>query len=109
MARTASAGKPKKATGSFGTSVRDKATDFKNAKPVKPSQAKKSEMAASLPPKPSKLDEAKPSLKQTQQMKTDAAAKTIEHQIQARIDKNRAFIGSLQALASPPPYATSLL
>ena len=29
-ARTASAGKPKKAVGSFGTSVRDKANDFKN-------------------------------------------------------------------------------
>ena len=39
-------------------------------------------MAQTLPPRSTKLDEgAKPSIKVQQQMKHDAAAKTIEHQI----------------------------
>ena len=47
-------------------------------------------MMASLPPKkPSKLDEVKPSIKEVQQQKLDAATKTVESQIQARIDKNK--------------------
>ena len=75
--RTASAGKPKKTVGSFGTSVRDKASDFKN--PPRQGQVKKSAMLASLPPKkPSKLDEVKPSVKEVQQQKLDAATKTVE-------------------------------
>ena len=107
-ARTASAGQPKKAVGSFGTSVRDKTNDFKN--PPKQSQVKKSTMMASLPPKkPSKLDEVKPSLKEVQQQKLDAATRTVESQIQARIDKNKQFIATLQGMAKPPPYASSLL
>ena len=75
--RTASAGKPKKTVGSFGTSVRDKANDFKN--PPRQGQVKKSAMLASLPPKkPSKLDEVKPSVKEVHQQKLDAATKTVE-------------------------------
>ena len=42
-------------------------------------QVKKSTMMASLPPKkPSKLDEVKPSIKEVQQQKLDAATKTVE-------------------------------
>ena len=42
-------------------------------------------------------------------MKFDAAARTVEAQIQARIDKNRAFIDRLKSMETPPPYADSLL
>ena len=61
------------------------------------------------PPRPPKPEVHKPSVKEQQTMKFDAAARTVEAQIQARIDKNRAFIDKLQAMEAPPPYADSLL
>ena len=42
-------------------------------------------------------------------MKLDAASRTVESQMQDRIDKNRAFLDKLRALDPAPPYATSLL
>ena len=61
------------------------------------------------PPRPPKPEVHKPSVKEQQEKKFDAAARTVEAQIQARIDKNRAFIDRLKAMDNPPPYADSLL
>ena len=36
-------------------------------------------------------------------------ARTVENQIQQRIDQNRAFIDKLQGMEKPPPFASSLL
>lgn len=61
------------------------------------------------PERPPKPEVHKPSVKEQQKQKFDAAARTVEAQIQARIDKNRTFIEKLQAMETPPPYADSLL
>ena len=61
------------------------------------------------PPRPPKPEVHVPSVKEQERMKMDAAARTVEAQIMARIDKNRAFLGRLQGLDNPPPYANSLL
>ena len=42
-------------------------------------------------------------------MKFEASARTVEGQIQARIDRNRVFIDKLKAMDNPPPFADSLL